>query len=169
MEEGLDTGDMLLKGEVEITPETTGGRLHDALSRIGAELLLKTLDDWDNVKPLKQDEALTCYAAKIDKAESKLDFNQPAEILERKIRAFNPYPAVYFEYKGERFKVLAAEALDADANMASGTIVPNDTGLLLQCNPGLLLVTEIQRQGKKAMPTEELLRGFEFVGGETVG
>lgn len=84
MEEGLDTGDMLLKGEVEITPETTGGRLHDALSRIGAELLLKTLDDWDNVKPLKQDEALTCYAAKIDKAESKLDFNQPAEILERK-------------------------------------------------------------------------------------
>lgn len=169
MEEGLDTGDMLLKGEVEITPETTGGQLHDALSRIGAELLMKTLDDWDNIKPLKQDETLTCYAAKIDKSESKLDFNMPAEILERKIRAFNPYPAAYFEYNGERFKVLAAEALDADANMAPGTIVPNDTGLLLQCNPGLLLVTEIQRQGKKAMPTEELLRGFEFVGGETVG
>ena len=162
LDEGLDTGDMLLKGVVKISPETTGGELHDALSDLGAALIIEALRNLNNLKPEAQDDVKSCYAAKIDKAEAKLDFNLAAEVLERKIRAFNPYPATYFVYKGERFKVLKAEALDGNSGRVPGCLIPNDTGLLIECNPGMLLVTEIQRQGKKAMPTEELLRGFSF-------
>ena len=150
------------KGEVEITPEMTGGELHDTLSQLGAKLIVETLRDLEHIQPQKQDDALSCYAAKIDKAEAKLDFNLSAEVLERKIRAFNPYPATYFMYEGERFKVLKAEALDGASGRVPGSLIPNDTGLLIECNLGMLLITEIQRQGKKAMTTEELLRGFSF-------
>ena len=165
MDVGLDTGDMLLKGEVDITPETTGETLHDALSAIGAGLIIEVLDNIEKIKPEKQDDALSCYAAKIEKSESKLDFSCPAEEIERKVRAFNPYPATYFEYEGERFKVLEVEALDADSGMECGAIVPNDTGLLIQCGQGMILVLKIQRQGKKVMDTDELLRGFSFAEG----
>lgn len=168
MAAGLDTGDMLKKGSVQITEQTTGGLLHDQLSEMGANLILEVLDEIETIQPEKQDDSLACYAAKIEKEETKLDFTQPAEVLERKIRAFNPFPATYFEYKDERFKVLEAEVLDDNAGMAPGSLVPNDTGLLIECNPGMLLVTKIQRQGKKAMPTEELLRGFEFEPGVIV-
>ena len=82
LDEGLDTGDMLLKGEVEITKETTGGSLHDALAEIGAELIVQYLDNPESFPPQKQDDSLTCYAAKIDKTESKIDFSLPAETLE---------------------------------------------------------------------------------------
>lgn len=162
VDEGLDTGDMLLKGEVEIDEKTTGAVLHDRLAEIGKTLILQALQNIDNLKPEKQDDSLACYAKKLEKSEAKLDFNRPADELERKIRAFNPYPGAYFEYNGERFKVFAAEVLNDNAGMEPGSLVPNDSGLLIECNPGMLFVTEIQRQGKRAMPTEELLRGFEF-------
>lgn len=162
MDEGLDTGDMLLKGEAAITDTTTGGELHDALSVIGADLIMEALRRIDNLQPEKQTEEGTCYAAKIEKEESHLDFSLPAVALERKIRAFNPFPGTYFEYNGERFKVWEAEAFEEVSGYAPGTIIPNDSGLLIACGEGMLLVTKIQRQGKKAMATEELLRGFEF-------
>lgn len=162
VDEGLDTGDMLLKGEVEIDENTTGEILHDKLAEIGKTLILQTLRNIDSLKSEKQDDSLACYAKKLEKSEAKLDFNRPADELERKIRAFNPYPGAYFEYNSERFKVFAAEVLNDNAGMEPGSLVPNDSGLLIECNPGMLFVTEIQRQGKRAMPTEELLRGFEF-------
>ncbi len=162
VDEGLDTGDMLLKGEVEIDENTTGAVLHDKLAEIGKNLILQALRNIDSLKPEKQDDSLACYAKKLEKSEAKLDFYRPADELERKIRAFNPYPGAYFEYNGERFKVFATEVLNDNAGMEPGSLVPNDSGLLIECNPGMLFVTEIQRQGKRAMPTEELLRGFEF-------
>ncbi len=168
MDEGLDTGDMLLKGEVEITDTTTGGELHDALSKIGADLIMEALRNYTSIKPQKQDDSQSCYAAKLEKEETHLDCSQSAEVLERKIRAFNPFPSTYFEYKGERFKVYEAEALMADSGYAPGTIIPNDSGLLIACGEGMLFITKIQRQGKKAMPIEELLRGFQFVPDEMV-
>lgn len=162
MDEGLDTGDMLLKGEIEITPEMTGGMLHDALSRVGAELIMEALRHIDSITPQKQEDCGTCYASKVEKEESRLDFNLPAEVLERKIRAFNPFPGTYFEYKNERFKVWSVEAFSEMSGYAPGTIIPNDSGLLIACGEGMLFITRIQRQGKKAMDIEELLRGFEF-------
>ena len=152
--EKLDAGDMLLKGSVPITAETTGETLHDAMAGLGAELIVKALDNWQNLHAEPQDERLVTYAAKIDKAESRLDFSMPAEVLERKIRAFNPYPAVYFEYGGERYKILRAKVVDESGE--TGAILDGAGRLVIACGDKALEVTEIQRQGKKKMPTEEL-------------
>jgi len=160
--EKLDAGDMLLKGLVPITAETTGETLHDAMAGLGAELIVKALDNWQNLHAEPQDERLVTYAAKIDKAESRLDFSMPAEVLERKIRAFNPYPAVYFEYGGERYKILRAKVVDESGE--AGAILDGAGRLVIACGDKALEVTEIQRQGKKKMPTEELLRGMNFCG-----
>lgn len=160
--EKLDAGDMLLKGSVPITAETTGETLHDAMAGLGAELIVKALDNWQNLHAEPQDERLVTYAAKIDKAESRLDFSMPAEVLERKIRAFNPYPAVYFEYGGERYKILRARVVDETGD--AGAILAGAGRLVIACGDKALEVTEIQRQGKKKMPTEELLRGMNFCG-----
>ncbi len=160
--EKLDAGDMLLKGSVPITAETTGETLHDAMAGLGAELIVKALDNWQNLHAEPQDERLVTYAAKIDKAESRLDFSMPAEVLERKIRAFNPYPAVYFEYGGERYKILCAKVVDESGE--AGAILDGAERLVIACGDKALEVTEIQRQGKKKMPTEELLRGINFCG-----
>lgn len=158
--EGLDTGDMLLKGEVEITSTTTGGELHDKLALLGADLISAVLSDVKSFTPQSQPQDGACYAAKIDKSECKLDFNQKAEVLCRKIRAFNPYPAMFFEYGGERFKVL--EAHKAEKYAPAGTIIEENNSLLIACADGALNITQIQRQGKKLMSIGELLRGFHF-------
>lgn len=158
--EGLDTGDMLLKGEVEITSTTTGGELHDKLALVGADLISAVLSDIKSFTPQPQPQDGACYAAKIDKSECKLDFNQKAEVLCRKIRAFNPYPAMFFEYGGERFKVL--EAHKAEKYAPAGTIIEDNNSLLIACADGALNITQIQRQGKKLMSIGELLRGFHF-------
>lgn len=158
--EGLDTGDMLLKGEVEITSATTGGELHDKLALQGADLISRVLADIKSFVPQPQPQEGACYAAKIDKSECKLDFNQKAEVLCRKIRAFNPYPAMFFEYGGERFKVLEAHKVEKYAPV--GTIIEDNSSLLIACADGALSITQIQRQGKKLMTVGELLRGFHF-------
>ena len=158
--EGLDTGDMLLKGKVEITSTTTGGELHDKLALVGADLISAVLSDIKSFTPQPQPQDGACYAAKIDKSECKLDFNQKAEVLCRKIRAFNPYPAMFFEYGRERFKVL--EAHKAEKYAPAGTIIEENNSLLIACADGALNITQIQRQGKKLMSIGELLRGFHF-------
>ena len=160
--QALDAGDMLLKGEVEITKETTGEILHDQLAAMGADLILEALDNIDELqrKAQKQDEKLVTYAAKIDKAESQIDFSLPAEILERKIRAFNPYPAMYFTYQGERIKVLKAEI--SNQSGPAGSILEGEKELIIACGQQSLLIKELQRAGKKKMTIKEVLNGFKF-------
>lgn len=158
--EALDAGAMYKKGVVPITSDTTGGILHDKLSAVGADLMSEVLQHLDEIKPLAQDESLVTYAAKLNKAESLLDFTKPAEMLECKIRAFNPFPAMFFEYNGERFKVLTAEVVDMNGN--AGQILDGEHNLIVACGAKALKITEIQRQGKKAMPIADLLRGFSF-------
>ncbi|MBQ4400361.1 MAG: methionyl-tRNA formyltransferase, partial [Alphaproteobacteria bacterium] len=158
--EGLDTGDMLLKGEVSINEETTGGELHDALANIGADLISEVLTDIKKYPPQKQDDNLACYAQKLEKDECKIDFNMPTIQLYNKIRAFSPYPAMYFEYEGERFKILQAEK--ALAKAPAGTIISTTDNLIIATADCALKITQIQRQGKRPMTTDELLRGFCF-------
>lgn len=159
--EGLDTGDMLLKGRIPIDSTMTGGKLHDALASLGADLIMRVLRKIDDVVPEVQNDAQSCYAAKIDKAEGCLDFSLPAVVLERKIRAFNPYPATFFEYNGERFKVLRAAVVERKGE--PGMILEGKKRLIIACGDGKALdVTEIQRQGKKAMSAADFLRGMEF-------
>lgn len=157
---GLDTGDMLLKGEVAITPDTTGEILHDKLAVLGGQIVLQTLRQWNDIIPQPQDDALSCYAAKIEKDESLLDFSLPAQKLCRKIMAFSPYPAVYFEHDGERFKVLSAKM--ADEKIEEGTICQKGNRLFIGAKGGSVEIEKIQRQGKKPMLTAELLRGYNF-------
>lgn len=161
--EALDAGAMYKKGVAPITSDTTGGILHDKLSIIGADLMSDVLKHLNTIIPEEQDESLVTYAAKLDKAESLLDFTKPAEMLERKIRAFNPFPAMFFEYNSERFKVLTAEVVDMNGN--AGQILDGEHNLIVACGAKALKITEIQRQGKKAMPIADLLRGFSFVAG----
>ncbi len=157
--EALDAGAMYKKGEIVIDENTTGGSLHDAMAELGAKLIVEVLADLPNITPAEQDEGLVTYAAKLDKAEARLDFSRPAEVLERKIRAFNPYPGCWFEYKGERFKILRATVVEAAGQ--PGAILPGE-GLVIACGQKALSVLEIQRQGKKAMLIADLLRGFCF-------
>lgn len=161
--EALDAGAMYKKGVVTIDSDTTGGVLHDKLSAIGADLMSDVLANLNTIVPEQQNESLVTYAAKIDKAESLLDFTLPADVLERKIRAFNPFPGAFFEYNGERFKVLAAEVVGLSGS--AGQISEGENNLIIACGDKALKVKEIQRQGKKAMPIADLLRGFSFVSG----
>lgn len=168
MDKGLDTGAMLLKSEVVIDETTTGEILHDKLSAEGCRLITEALDRLDKLPKIAQPEEGVTYAAKLDKAESRLDFRKSAIELERKIRAFNPYPGTYFEYEGERFKVLRARVADDSENMTYGKLLVNDGRLMIVCMQGLLEILEIQRQGKKPMPVAELLRGFKFRSGSVI-
>lgn len=159
--EALDAGRMYQKGSVPITSDMTGGKLHDALSVLGADLMLDVLNRLDEITPAAQDETLVTYAQKLEKTEEKLDFSQPADVLERKIRAFNPYPATYFEYHGERFKVLEAKIFDAHGS--PGEILEGEKALVIATGDKALEVLQIQRQNKRLMPIRELLRGMNFV------
>lgn len=158
--EALDAGDMYRKGVVEILPKMTGGELHDRLAQIGADLMSGVLKDLSEIDPEMQDEKLVTYAAKLNKEEARMDFSLEAEVLERKIRAFNPFPAMFFEYEGERFKVLEADIVQNTGRQ--GEILEGEKRLIVACKGSSLDIRKIQRQGKKAMPIEELLKGFAF-------
>lgn len=159
--EGLDTGDMLLKGEVEITPTMNGEMLHDELAEIGSDLISDVLKAPQKYPPQRQDEAQACYAAKIDKAECLIDWQMSANNLYNKIRAFSPFPAMFFEHKGERFKVLRA-LIAENMTLSAGQIKQEGDSLFVGCGAGALQILDIQRQGKKPMAVAELLRGYTF-------
>lgn len=162
MEAGLDTGPVLL---CEATPVAgkTAGVLTDALSTMGARLMVRVLADFDAYPPVAQPDAGVTYAAKIDKAEARLDFTQSANAVERQVRAFNPVPGAFFEFAGERIKILAGETTPEQRaplpeDRVTG-IVLNDR-LSIQCSSGVFTPTIVQRAGRGPMATGELLRGF---------
>jgi methionyl-tRNA formyltransferase len=157
MEAGLDTGPMLA---IERTPidTKTAGELTEELAEIGGRLIVQVLSDLDAYPPTVQPEEGVTYAKKIDKAEARFDFSAPAIEVERQVRGFAPAPGAFFEFENERYKVLAAEA----GPQTSGGGWPGnvlDDRLTIACGQGTLRPTRIQRAGKPAMATAELLRG----------
>ena len=154
MEAGLDTGPVLLEGRTPVEGKTTG-ELTAELAQLGAGLIVEVLADLPAYPARAQDEAGVTYAHKIDKSEAKLDFSASATQVERQIRAFMPAPGAYFELEGERYKVLAAQVIDAQG--AAGITL--DDALTIACDVGAIRVTTIQRAGKPAMPVGDLLRG----------
>ena len=160
MEAGLDTGPVRATTEVEIALKTTG-MLTMELAELGAELMVRVLADLDAFACVSQPESGITYAAKIDKAETKLDFSLPAEAVERQIRAFNPAPGAWFAFEGERYRVLSAEIIAA--NGAAGVVI--DDALTIACKANAIRPTLIQRAGKPAMPTADLLRGKAIAAG----
>lgn len=160
MEAGLDTGPMLATLRTTIDRKTAG-ELTAELADRGAQLLVGTLRDLAVHRPVKQPEDGVTYAKKIEKAEARLDFSLPAEAVERQVRAFNPSPGAFFEVEGERYKVLAAEAIEESGEPGS-TLGDN---LTIACGSGAIQVTRIQRAGKPAMNTADLLRGKPIAAG----
>lgn len=159
MDIGLDTGAMRL---VETTPVAgkTAGLLTDELAEMGALMMVKVLSDLHAFTPTPQPEDGVTYAAKIDKSEARLDFLTSAVQVERQVRAFNPVPGAFFELDGERYKILAAEAVHPAETVAGAAPgVTLDDSLTIACNPGAIRATRVQRAGKPAMDSAELLRG----------
>jgi methionyl-tRNA formyltransferase len=155
MEAGLDTGPMLARAATPVGSKTAGS-LTAEIADMGARLLLEVLADLPAYPPVPQPEAGVTYAAKIDKAESRLDFTRPAVEVERQVRAFNPAPGAWFAMGGERIKILAAAVETQDG--PAGTVL--DERLLIACGSGSIRPALVQRAGKGAMPTGDMLRGF---------
>ncbi|MEA3029955.1 MAG: methionyl-tRNA formyltransferase [Sphingomonadales bacterium] len=155
MERGLDTGPMLAVQPVAIERKTAG-ELSAELAALGADMMAHVLARLPNVGRMPQRDAAATYAPKVEKSEAKLDFTRPADAVERQVRAFNPAPGAYFEYENERIKVLAAEV--SDLSGAPGTVL--DHGLTVACAEGSIIPSLVQRGGRGAMATAELLRGF---------
>lgn len=157
MEKGLDTGPMLAMVPVAIERKTAG-ELTDELADLGARLMVQVLDRIFRTGRMPQNDARATYAPKIQKQEAKLDFTRSAVEVERQIRAFNPAPGAWFDYAGERIKVLAAEVSDWQGE--PGKVI--DTGLAIACEDGSIVPTLVQRAGRGAMTPAELLRGFDI-------
>jgi methionyl-tRNA formyltransferase len=154
MEEGLDTGPMLAAARVPVEDKTSG-ELHAELAEIGGRLLVETVAQLDQLKPEPQPALGATYAAKIDKAEARIDWSKPAELIEREVRAFAPFPGSWFELDGERIKVLRARTIGV--NGFDGTVL--DVELTIACGQGAIRPQVVQRAGKPAMPVEDFLRG----------
>ncbi|WP_193163435.1 methionyl-tRNA formyltransferase [Microbulbifer hainanensis] len=167
MEAGLDTGPVLTERRCTITARETGGSLHDKLAELGGPALLEALAQLaaGSAAPQAQDDSAANYAAKITKDEARLDWQRPAVELERQIRAFNPFPVCWTTYsdsKGEqRLRVYSAQLERGCHSDAPGTILGADAeGILVACGREALRLQLLQLPGKKALPAEEILKGY---------
>ena len=154
MDEGLDTGPMLLKRDLDIRGKTAG-QVTEQMAKLGAEALVEWLASPSAPQTQPADGAT--YASKIDKAEARIDWTRPAEIIEQQVRAFNPVPGAWFEVNGERIKLLKADA-GIDASGPPGEIL--DDCLSVACGDGYIRPLKVQRAGRSPMTPGELLRGF---------
>ena len=154
MEAGLDTGPMLATARVPVEDKTSG-ELHAELAEIGARLMVDTLAQLGQLRPEPQPELGATYAAKIDKSEARIDWSKPAELIEREVRAFAPFPGAWFELDGERIKVLRAHVIGV--NGAPGTVL--DDELTIACGDAALRPILVQPAGKQPMEAEAFLRG----------
>ncbi len=156
MDAGLDTGAMLLKGEVPITDATTAGALHDALAVLGGDLIAETLGRLEGIAPVPQPAQGVVLAPKIDKSEAHIDFNQPAEKVLRHIHGLSPFPGAWIGHDDERIKVLSCERTAGQG--VPGTAL--DDRLTIACAEGAVRLLTVQRAGKAPMTAEALLRGY---------
>ncbi|MEH6716047.1 methionyl-tRNA formyltransferase [Parasphingorhabdus flavimaris] len=157
---GLDTGPMLLKAATAIDGKTAG-ELTDELADTGAALMVQYLASPTEYPPETQDDALATYARKIEKQDARLDFSQPADQVERQIRAYNPQPGAFFEYQSNRYRILEAQV--SETTGAAGTIL--DDQLLIGCGTGSIQPKVVQKAGKPAMELKSFLNGTKIPAG----
>lgn len=172
MEAGLDTGDMLVAEEVEITDTDTGETLHDKLAIAGVNTIRETIKRLEEgtLCPKPQNDNLSCYAPMIDKTTGYIDFSKPAQEIYNLVRALNSYPYASTTYCGTRFKVIATKVVEGDNCGASGEIKRVDKeGILVKCGIDALLITDVQFEGKKKMPVSEYIKGNKIETGIVLG
>ncbi len=167
MDAGLDTGPVLAQASWPIDAQCSAGELHDALAALGAERLpvwLTALQAGE-LQPKPQDEALATYAHKLSKADSRLDWSQDADVLARRVRAFNPWPVACAELHGQSVKLWAASARPERGEAAPGEIFAlTETGLQVACGSGSLVIREMQFPGGRRLPAAEIARGRSLLG-----
>ena len=155
MDAGLDTGPVLLREVTDIARDETTGGLHDRLSAMGASLVVTALDQLQNLTATAQPQGGVTYAAKIDKAEARVDWTQSAAVVDQLIRGLSPFPGAWCEVSGERLKLLGSRVVD-------GVGQPGEVldGFVIACGQGAVEVTQAQRSGKKAMAAADVLKGL---------
>lgn len=165
MDCGMDTGDILLLEEVAILPEMTAGELHDALSVLGACLIKRFVKDPEGYLARKtpQDDAQATHAAKLDKAELFLDFNDAAETLHNKIRGLSPAPGARCFLDGKLLKILRSEIVDKQPGISAGSIVAynHKDGFVVAAKDACLRLKSVQLEGKKALGDDAFIRGYQ--------
>ncbi|PIB23247.1 methionyl-tRNA formyltransferase [Amylibacter kogurei] len=164
MEAGLDTGPVLTRCTTKIKSEDTTATLHDRLSQLGADLIVETLAQLDQLTAITQPEDGVTYAKKITKEEAAINWDQSAEIVDRHIRALSPFPGAWFEIDGNRIKVLMSKTVDMEGD--AGTILDNH--LSVACKSGAVQLLKLQRAGKGPMDAEIFQRGFELAKGKSL-
>lgn len=173
MDEGLDTGDMLLKGSVVLDEKETSGSLFDKLSALGASLCVEALEKLERgeLTPEKQGESPTEYARMLTKEMGELDFSRDAVTLERLIRGFNPWPSAYTRLGDKTLKIWAADVCEKqDPKKQPGTVTEvAKQDFTVACGEGALKITELQLQGKKRMDAAAFLRGYHLEAGMKLG
>ena len=159
MDAGLDTGPLISRREVSIQPGETGGELSERLSPVGAELLLETLPGYldGSLTPMPQDNSLATFAGMLKKADGALNLEADADYLARQVRAFNPWPGTFFDWKGLPLKVHQARAQTGQAPIGS-RLVRDGLPALATCD-GLLVLEQVQPAGKRVMSGEIFLNG----------
>ena len=167
MEEGLDTGPMLLQKATPISATETGGTLHDRLSILGAEALMEALPGIldGSLTPRAQDDAGACYARKLEKAEAVLEWDRPAVELDRQVRAFNPWPVAQTRYGDKVLRLWASEPLAQTVDAAPGTVVATGkAGIDVATGEGVLRIQRLQLPGKKAVDAAAFLNAHDPLG-----
>lgn len=168
MDEGLDTGPILLSRTCPIEPADTAQTLHDRLAALGAQAIVEALEKLDRLVPQAQDETRATYAPKLTKEEARIDWTQPAEAIARAVRAYNPFPVAYTGLDGERLRIWCARPEAGEA--APGEVVQVDReGVWVGTGSGLLLITELQREGGKRLPAPAFATGGTLRPGMRLG
>lgn len=165
MDEGLDTGDILRKYEIDIEEHDTGGSLFDKLALLGAKAIVDTIADFDKIEPVKQADSDTDYAKTLDKKLGDIDFSMESAYIERLVRALNPWPSAYSSLRGKTLKILEASVADVDieySELACGSLLHSKNRLFVVCGDGLLEILKLQLSGKKSMSSADFLRGFKI-------
>jgi len=159
MDEGLDTGDILLQRNVEILPNDTGGSLHDRLAQIAPEALLESLRliAAGSAPRIRQDNARATYAPKLKREHGQIDWSESAAAIERKIRAYNPWPGAFMKVGDQNLKIFSASVVDLTGQ--PGEILRSDKDLIVAAGKGALCLDEVQLEGKRRMSGAEFLRG----------
>ncbi len=170
MDQGLDTGAMLMKESLPITSNDTTGTLHDKLAALGSKMIvaaLRQLASQNTLSAVPQTEAGANYAAKIMKEEAALDFTQSAEVIARKIRAFNPFPGAYAVLHGVNIKIWRAEVLPTINDQAGKVVSAHaNEGIIVACSKGGLRLIELQKPGGKRLSAIQFLQGFSMQDGQ---
>ena len=170
MEKGLDTGDMLIKKELPIGPETTAGQYHDELAVLGGKVLLETLDALSAgaLTPEKQNDSASTYASQLSKAEGEINWNNTSEQIYNKVRGLNPWPKAFSFINGKRFVV--DFVYKSENSGAPGQVLSADeNGITVACGEGSVIIKEIKIEGKKKMSVADFLRGHKIEKGTLLG